>query len=227
MFFDPQSLLEQPTLGDESMPDEKNTQQDPPAISAIPAIFDQNLVNENGKIAGIAKIADPYAPTFFDGGTDNPSAENSRNSENSSTPLADIFHGFSLSDLQAECHADEWPDVRDNPKALAAFALALLEDRQIQAGVKPERFMTLMYCPGCGVVPLPTTWPSNGLYEALSIPQVNGCRWCGNRITGKHYPKAYPLAPNDYDGRQNGRWPYSEDCRPIAWQGRTEREVNK
>jgi hypothetical protein len=206
------------------MPDEKNTQQDPPAISAISAIFDQNLVNENGKIAGIAKIADPYAPTFFDGGTDNPSAENSRNSENSSTPLADTFHGVTLADLQAEAHPDEWPDIRDNPKALAAFALAMTEDRQIIAGVRPERFTALMYCSNCGVTYLPPSWPSSGRYEPLGIPETSNCRWCGNRLEGRHYPKAYPLPPNGFDSRQEGRWPFSPDCRPLVWQGSAERK---
>jgi hypothetical protein len=134
------------------------------------------------------------------------------------------YHGFTLADLQAEAHPDEWPDIRDNPKALSAFALALVEDRQIQAGIRPQRFTALMYCSGCGVVPMPPTWPTIGDYEALDIPQVNGCRWCGNRLEGRHYPKAYPLPPDGFDQREEGRWPYSPDCRPLVWQGSAERK---
>jgi hypothetical protein len=135
-----------------------------------------------------------------------------------------FYHGFTLADLQAEAHPDEWPDIRDNPKALAAFALALLEDRQIQAGIRPERFTALVYCPGCGVVPMPPSWPNSNHYSALDIPQVNGCRWCVNRLEGRQYPNPYPLAPNGYDSRQEGRWPYSEQCRPLVWQGEDERK---
>jgi hypothetical protein len=144
-----------------------------------------------------------------------------KNAVNDAEP---IFHGFTLADLQAEAHPDEWLDIRDNPKALAAFALALLEDRQIQAGIRPERFTRPVYCPGCGVVYLPQSWPSSGHYEPLEIPQVNGCRWCANRLEGRPYPKAYPLPPNGFDSRQEGRWPFSPDCRPLVWQGSAERK---
>lgn len=129
------------------------------------------------------------------------------------------FHGFTLADLQKAAHPDEWPDIKDNPAALECFALALLEGRQIQAGVKPERFTQPMYCPGCGVVPMPPTWPTTGEYAPLGIPRVNSCRWCDNRLEGRRYPKLYPVKPDHWNERENGAWPYSPERRPVIWQG--------
>jgi hypothetical protein len=73
---------------------------------------------------------------------------------------------------------------------------------------------------------MPPSWPSSNHYAALDIPQVSGCRWCASRLEGRNYPKAYPLARNGFDQREEGRWPYSEQCRPLAWQGEDERKVN-
>jgi hypothetical protein len=79
-----------------------------------------------------------------------------------------------------------------------------------------------------GAVLMPPTWLPNGCYGPPGIPQAKGCRWWANRLQGRRYPKAYPLPPNAFNPRKEGRGPYSEDCRPLAWQGgSTERNVTK
>ncbi len=125
-----------------------------------------------------------------------------------------VYYGFTLADLQAKAHPDEWAEVRDNLKALRVFALSLLEGRQMAACVTPERFTKLARCKGCGVVHVPATWPTErvkyelGLYAKQTWDECPTCPWCRQRNQGKDYPKP---RPTDRDGK---RWP-----RPIAWQG--------
>ena len=79
------------------------------------------------------------------------------------------YHGFTLEDLEAEAHADEWAEVKDNPEALAVFALSLLEGRQMAACVVPERFTKLARCQGCGAVMVPATWPTERVKHELGL----------------------------------------------------------
>ena len=141
--------------------------------------------------------------------------------QTASTPEP-VYHGFTLANLQAKAHPDEWAEVRDNPEALRIFALSLLEGRQMAACVVPERFTKLARCNMCGVVHVPSTWTTErvkhdlGLYGADAWDECPICPWCRQRNQGRDYPKP---CPTDRDGK---RWP-----RPIAWQGVDERGTAK
>lgn len=71
---------------------------------------------------------------------------------------------------EREAHPDEWVEIRDNPQAVAAFALMLREATQLAAGVCPERWTGIATCRRCGPVPVAPCWEGCVL---------DGCRWCG------------------------------------------------
>jgi hypothetical protein len=131
------------------------------------------------------------------------------------------FHGYTLADLHAAAHPDEWAEVKDMPETLEVFARSLLERRQIEAGVVPERFTKLARCSGCGAVMVPATWPTErrqtrlGQYAVETWDEATSCPWCRLRVEGRHYPRVHPA---DEHGRPLPR--------PITWQGKEERAVN-
>jgi hypothetical protein len=109
------------------------------------------------------------------------------------------YHGYTLVDLRAAAHPDEWAEINDKPEVLEVFARSLLERRQIEAGVVPERFTKLARCSGCGAVMVPATWPTErrqtrlGEYAAVEIwDEAVSCPWCRLRIQGKPYPRVHP-----------------------------------
>jgi hypothetical protein len=111
------------------------------------------------------------------------------------------YHGFTLADLEAEAHADEWSEAKDRPDALKAFALALLEGRQQDAGIVPDRFTKLARCQGCGAVMVPAGWPTKRVKARLgwvateTWEECAGCPWCRLRLSGKAYPKPCAFFP--------------------------------
>jgi hypothetical protein len=131
------------------------------------------------------------------------------------------YHGHGLADLQAAAHPDEWAEIKDKPDVLEVFARSLLERRQIEARVVPERFTKLARCSGCGAVYVPETWPTErrdtrlGEYAVETWDEAESCPWCYLRMQGRRYPKVHPA---DEHGHPRPR--------PITWQGKEERAVN-
>jgi hypothetical protein len=77
-------------------------------------------------------------------------------------------------ELKAEA-GEDWPAIRDNPEAVKQLALALREDREIEAGTCPERWSETAVCSRCGPVFVP--------------PWLAGCRWCAPRRQGVAIPR--------------------------------------
>jgi hypothetical protein len=87
--------------------------------------------------------------------------------------------GIPFAELQQEA-GEDWPEVRDNPKLLQAFAHATKARRMREEGVRPPEYTQPATCPHCGPV-----WLWAGAPE-----QVLGCPWCFNRIKGLPMPQS-------------------------------------
>ena len=81
----------------------------------------------------------------------------------------------------------DWPEVRDNPDALAALRAALAVERSRAEGIAPPDYTQAVVCAGCGLV-----WLWQG-----APARVIGCPWCANRINGRPVPRPAtpPAAP--------------------------------
>lgn len=90
------------------------------------------------------------------------------------------MYGFTLAQLELEARED-WEDIRHRPEAMRQFALALLEDQQIRAGIVPERWTGTATCAKCGEVWVP---------PHLAGWKMAGCRWCSVRRAGRAIHKA-------------------------------------
>jgi hypothetical protein len=93
------------------------------------------------------------------------------------------LHGFTLAELEAEANPDEWREVKDNPAALEAFALALREAHQVKQGIVPERWTGRATCAHCGPVVVPPFM--NGL-------SLISCRWCRRRAARESSIRSVP-----------------------------------
>lgn len=92
--------------------------------------------------------------------------------ENSTVPVPhrvaeSHYHGLTLVELEREA-ADDWPDIRDDPEQLDAFAHALSTTRTRQRGERPDHYTKAAECAYCGPV-----W----LWEGAP-GHVSACPWC-------------------------------------------------
>ena len=88
------------------------------------------------------------------------------------------LYGLTLGDLEEIAGAD-WPEVRDDPKQLQAFAHMVATRRLRERGEVPQHYTTITVCAGCGPVWL---WPG-------APDRVMACPWCFNRIAGRPIPR--------------------------------------
>lgn len=72
---------------------------------------------------------------------------------------------------------DDWIAGRFDDAALAALAMIVSENRQIDQGIVPEAFTQIAVCEGCGPVWLRVAG------------HVHGCPWCWNRAAGRPVPR--------------------------------------
>jgi len=84
-------------------------------------------------------------------------------------------------------------------EGLREYARALVEQREIRAGIKPHRFTGIALCRGCGAVWVP---------EHQDGRNLSSCPWCENRRHRGPRPKPTKIAR---DGTDIGR--------PLDWQG--------
>ena len=88
------------------------------------------------------------------------------------------LYGLTLDDLE-EIAGAEWPEVRDHPKQLEAFAHMVATRRLRELGEVPQHYSTVTRCDGCGPVWL---WPG-------APNRVMACPWCFNRFAGRPVPR--------------------------------------
>ncbi len=73
---------------------------------------------------------------------------------------------------------DEWGEISIDPTQLEVFARWVVEAKQIERGVVPDRFTQTTDCRFCGPV-----------FVCEGYPQpANNCPWCFNRIKGLAIP---------------------------------------
>ena len=70
-------------------------------------------------------------------------------------------------DLQAAA-GDDWPDIKDDPEALAALSRAISIQRLRSRGEIPPHYTGTTSCKHCGTVPIFEGCPD----------RVEGCPWC-------------------------------------------------
>jgi hypothetical protein len=91
-------------------------------------------------------------------------------------------YGLTLAELR-EAAGEDWPEMRDNPSAIEALAIAIVTRRQRERGERPAHWTEICECVHCGPVYL---WPGNP-------SRVVGCPWCFNRVEGRPIPRPVPV----------------------------------
>ena len=78
-------------------------------------------------------------------------------------------YGFSQEELQRAA-GEDWPDIKDNDKAIFALADALYKQRLIEQGKVPPSYTATAICASCGLVAIPPAFKGNGY--------IYSCPWC-------------------------------------------------
>ncbi len=84
----------------------------------------------------------------------------------------------SLRELQ-ERAAQDWEKISKSPEQLKALAELIMIDDMRHRGIVPDHYTSATECRYCGPVPI---------FEGCP-PEVHGCPWCFNRLTGLPVPQ--------------------------------------
>jgi hypothetical protein len=88
------------------------------------------------------------------------------------------IRAYDLAELRAAA-GEDWPEIKNQPEALEAFAHALKTRAMRAQGKVPAHYTQTVECAHCGPV-----W----LWEGAP-KQVLGCPWCFNRAKGRPIPR--------------------------------------
>jgi hypothetical protein len=80
-------------------------------------------------------------------------------------------------EAMATADIEDWHNGEISRDALAAFARALAQRREMDQGKRPAHYIERAVCKQCGPIWL---WSSG---------KVQGCPWCWNQVAGKPIPR--------------------------------------
>ncbi len=114
---------------------------------------------------------------------------------------------ISPSDVQQalkEKGIEDWRNKIISNEALSAFALSLVQRRDIDLGIRPALYTKPSNCKNCGPVWL---WFTGG---------VLGCPWCGNRASGKPIPRPSCIQCGKCTHFKRIKHPHGISASPVA-----------
>ena len=117
------------------------------------------------------------------------------------SPL-EVRRAFAPADL-----TDIWQGRMDRD-ALAAFANALRQRRDMDQGKRPDHYRSVAVCKQCGPIWLWTT------------DQVRGCPWCWNRLADKPIPRPQQVRCGDCARFRRTDHPFLGHCAVGQWEPR-------